>query len=859
MNNVIAIKLLDKDIYIVTVYRPPSYTAEENRRLADYLKDFCSSKEVIVQGDFNLPSLQWCADDPAERYVTPLDMSFLEIFISAGLTQVVKEPTHFPSENTIDLCLLSHSERLGSISVEPPLPACKHGVVIINYTFQVQKPQARQQPKKIWTKGNYDCISRGLADTDWDSEFLGLNTQEMYDKFLAITKALTDRYIPSCSDRMGKPPWTLNPPRDMIRLRAAAFRRYKETRTLMGRRHPTTFEAWRSFTEANDRMKNFAVNSQKEYEKNIAQQIKTSPKLFHSYMRHRRVGRPSIGPLKIDDDSVTDDPTLMAKQFASSFLEVFSGVTPQNPSEHQVVNASIAEVYVTPENVEQEIKTLDANSAMGSDGVHPRLLSRCAAALRTPLSLIFNRSLQEGSLPAQWLLSTITPIFKRKGVRTEALNYRPVAVTSVPCKVLEKVIVNRLKPYLANNHILSNHQFGFRSGFSTVDQLTMCYDYVTRNVDDGKMVDMIFFDFSKAFDTVNHSIMELKLEAIGICSQLTSWIREFLVARVMQVRVMDGVNNQHQVSSGVPQGSVLGPILFLIYVNHVVNELRCEYKIFADDIKLYITSNPMDPTSGDDSLQGDVNRLVETAGSWGLTMNVTKCICLRFGPRSLGDCNTGPSPYKIGTRILKFSPSHKDLGVKIDRKLKFHEHIRTTANLCNAITNNIFCSTLCRDPDFLMNIYKSLVRPKLEYGSQIWNLGYLGDLRLLERVQRKWTKRVNGLGELPYAERLKQLDLYSIQGRLLRADLIQTWKILNGECGADESELFVLDNSSRRGHSRKLYLPRANLEVRRRFFSVRVIGDWNSLKEDTVSAPTINRFKSLLHRDLGQRLYNHVE
>ena len=201
---------------------------------------------------------------------------------------------------------------------------------------------------------------------------------------------------------------------------------------------------------------------------------------------------------------------------------------------------------------------------------------------------------------------------------------------------------------------------------------------------------------------------------------------------------------------------------------------------------------------------------------------------------------------------------HEDLGIKIDRKLKFHEHIRDTANVCNALTNNIFCSTLCREPEFLLNIYKSLIRPKLEYGSQIWNLGYLGDLRLLERVQRKWTKRVEGLGELPYPDRLRQLDLYSVQGRLLRADLIQTWKIFAGECAVSCGELFVQDQSTRRGHCRKLYLPRADLEIRRRCFSVRVVRVWNSLKNETVSAPSLNVFKSLLHGDLGQKLYDHA-
>ena len=857
--NIVVLKLPDHDIYIATIYRPPSYSPEENRGLVQLLQEHCTSREVILQGDFNLPSLLWNNDDPAESYVSPIDRSFLELFISLGLTQVVKEPTSFPSGNTIDLCLLSHPDRLGSVAVEPPLPACNHGIVIVEYTFQTLESSKGRSPKRIWTKGNFARISEALEDINWEAEFMGLNTQEMYDKFLALIAHPIERFIPISQDRVGKPPWTLNPPRSMTRRRKLLFTVFKETRSSQGRRHPLTHAAWVNFTEANNQLKQFSMNSQQQYEIKIAEQIKTSPKLFHSYLRHRRVGRPSTGPLKTDDGNITDDPTLMAKQFAQSFLGVFTSTPPPNPAAHQTAGGTLPAIHVTPEHVEREIKTLDANTSMGADEVHPRFLSRCASVISIPLSLIYNCSLQEGRLPVQWLSSQITPIFKKKGVRKDPLNYRPVAVTSVPCKVLEKVIVVHLKIYLEENQILSEHQFGFRSGHSTIDQLVTCYDFVTKGVDQGKMVDIVFFDFSKAFDTVSHPIMIAKLKSIGICTQLVNWIQEFLVARRMQVRVQEGRSSWHQVTSGVPQGSVLGPMLFLIYVNHVVDSLVCNYKIFADDIKLYITNKPLDKASGIEQLQRDINTLVETAKSWGLCMNVSKCKCLRFGPRSLGNCDTGRSPYSIGQTNLKYTHAHDDLGVKVDRKLKFHDHIRKTANTCNALTNNIFCSTLCREPEFILNIYKSLVRPKLEYGSPIWNLGYLGDIRLLERVQRKWTRRVRGLSELPYSERLRQLDLFSVQGRLLRADLILTWRILAGESAVQGADLFILDRASRRGHSKKLFLPRSNLEVRRRYFSSRVISAWNSLTDEAVCATSLTQFKCFLHRDLGQQLYQYVD
>ena len=789
-------------------------------------------------------------------YIQPTDRQFLDAFTDLGLSQMVMESTNFPSGNIIDLCLLSHPERLGSVAVKPPLPSCSHGIIRVQYTFQSIFPEPCTFARRMWTKGNYRLIANKILDFDWDSEFCRLGVQEMYDKLMNILKALCKRFIPESDRDCSKPPWTLNPPRSLITEKVRRFEQYKEVRRNSGRNDPSTLRAWQGFTEVNNRLRTFAKDSQKDYEKKVAAQLKTNPKLFHGYLRHRRVGRPTIGPLKLSDNSISDDPKTMAQCFMQSFAGVFTDVPPQNPAPNQMFEGVLTDIRVSPADVEQAIKTLDVNSSMGFDGIHPRLLVRCAAEFSHPLSKIFNESLRAGILPIEWLSSQVTPIFK-KGPRLDPLNYRPVSITSVPCKTLEKVIASHMRTYLEENNLLSENQFGFRSKHSTTDQLLLCYNDITREVDQGKMTDMIFFDFSKAFDKVCHSILIGKLRDLGFSPQLTRWIQQFLTARRMQVRVHGAESTWCSVSSGVPQGSVLGPILFLIYVNHVVQNLSSKYKIFADDIKLYVSSTSRGPSERIAELQQDINMLVRTGESWGLMMNVTKCVCLRFGPRSLGECSRGRSPYFIAERNIKFVASHLDLGVRVDRALKFHEHVRKAANSCNAVTTNMLSSTICREQSFIVTTYKTLVQPILEYGCTVWNLGYLGDLKKLERIQRRWTRAVLGFEGLSYAERLRRLDLFSVQGRLLRADMILTWKIFAGACAIQPSQVFVLDSGSRRGHSKKLYLPRTNLEVRKRFFTVRVIQTWNSLSEETVSSSTLPIFKCNLHRDLGQQLYDY--
>ena len=176
--------------------------------------------------------------------------------------------------------------------------------------------------------------------------------------------------------------------------------------------------------------------------------------------------------------------------------------------------------------------------------------------------------------------------------------------------------------------------------------------------------------------------------------------------------------------------------------------------------------------------------------------------------------------------------------------------------MCGGLTTNLLASTLCREADFLINIYVSHVRPKLEYCSSVWNMGYLGDTRMLERVQRRWTRQVRGLEDTPYEQRLRALNLFSIQGRLLRADLIMVWKIFNGLCAVSPEQLFTLNPSGRRGHPRKIFIPRSNLDIRKRSFAIRIIDDWNSLPTETVMAGSLNVFKHLLQSDLGQRLFD---
>ena len=246
----------------------------------------------------------------------------------------------------------------------------------------------------------------------------------------------------------------------------------------------------------------------------------------------------------------------------------------------------LPEIMVTPEAVRNKLLALNPNKSQGPDKISPRVLKEVAEEISTPLCLLFNRSLEQGILPDDWKSAEVTAIFK-KGSKSVTGNYRPVSLTCIACKILEGIIRDVIVAHFNDNGLYSECQHGFRKKRSCVTQLLEVMEDLTSLIDNNQDIDILYLDFRKAFDTVPHERLLLKLAAYGISGALADWIRNFLKDRIQYVRVGSDKSNTSKVLSGIPQGSILGPVLFTIFINDLPDSVLSTCKIFADDTKLY--------------------------------------------------------------------------------------------------------------------------------------------------------------------------------------------------------------------------------------------------------------------------------
>jgi ribonuclease P/MRP protein subunit RPP40 len=555
-----------------------------------------------------------------------------------------------------------------------------------------------------------------------------------------------------------------------------------------------------------------------------------------------------VGPLQDKKGEIVSDNEEMAALLNQHFTDVFTIEDLSNIEEAMLPNKhtdGICDIDINSEVVRKSILKLQDNKAAGVDEINSTFLKRSIEGLKEPLSALFRKSLDTGIVPMDWKKANVVALFK-KGSKKDPGNYRPISLTSQIGKMLERIIKDSIIEYIESNNLLNNSQHGFRSKKSCLTNLLEFLQLTQKWVDAGDPVDVLYLDFQKAFDKVPHERLLMKIRSIGIDGKIYRWIEEWLKGREQRVVINGKQSTWAQVSSGVPQGSILGPILFIIFINDIDEGLSNRIFKFADDSKLMGKVG----TKGQvDALRRDLDKVSEWAERWQMQFNIGKCKVLHFGS------SNRESSYMLQSVRVTASNEEKDLGVKISHDLKFHKQVEEVTKKCYQILGLINRNISCKRKEVMVRLYKSLVRPHMDYCIQVWRPHYQGDIDQLERVQKRATKMIEECRGKDYNERLKICNLTTLETRRLRADLIEVFKILNG---VDRLEGELVLNCVRdakgsnitRGHSLKLYKHRIFTDVAKYSFGYRIIDEWNGLPHEMIKEINVDAFKGRLDKYL---------
>lgn len=841
------VSLKDKDrLLIGCIYRSPNgndIVDSDTRELLVKASE-TQNTHILIMGDFNYPEITW---EPLRlpNSVAHPAFQFVECLRDCFFYQHVQEPTHergADKPNVLDLIITNEENMVQNINYEAPLGKSHHNILIFDYHCYTN-PQEKKTPKFIYHKGDYDSLRKEWQENIKIDDPHSCTVPQLWELIEKNISETCKKYIPAST---GNPlpnkthaPWNTVKTKEKIKQKKEG---YKIKRT---EQKNTTHQ--NEYSKLCNQVKWECRKAKREFEKKIALNAKKNPKHFYKYSQSKMKVKVAVGDLVKPDGTVAQESKEKADTLNNYFSSVFTvedtDTMPDFSERH--FNSTIETLEIKQEEVEKKLNKLNTSKAAGPDGISPRILKELSSELAPVLTVLMNKSIEEGEIPQQWKNGHVTPIFK-KGSRNRPDNYRPVTLTILICRTMESFVRDIIMNHFLDNLLLSTQQHGFIAGKSCVTQLLTCMDIWTKALDEGLNMDIAYMDFRKAFDSVPHERLLMKLYNYGVRGKIHNWIKSFLSGRKQRV-VVDGVySDWTPVISGVPQGSVLGPLLFLVFINDMPEVVDAVLLMFADDTKIMKIIKDAEDSK---SLQIELDSAHQWSNDWQLYFNEKKCKLLHIGRTNQKHTYHLKKPTEgTGTVAdLEITELEKDLGVHVDPKLNFSDHAQQAVSKGNSKIGLIRRSFTYLDAEVVKALYTSLVRPSLEYANAVWSPMYKKDAVAIENVQRRATKLVPKIKNLSYEERLKSLNLPSMYYRRARGDMIETFKFVKGIYKSQNPLHFDFNNRTR-GHQYKLRKERCRLQVRQNFFSNRVVDMWNNLPASVVEAESVNAFKSKLDK-----------
>lgn len=742
---------------ICGTYIPPNQPPAVYERFCSSMDEVVASSSsfdrILVAGDFNLPGMNWTASEPI-----PVGCGSLHIIDMAAANDLI-QLNRIPNARGVILDLMFCSDK--SMNVLPALDLllpeeAHHPALYVDISLP-KLPQKEHTTSYDFGRCDKDKVSNKLHHLLGPVVFYLPDPITMFNNLLDTICSTVLEHTPV--KKGGKPryPCWFSPElKQLVIRKKIAHRDYKS--------NPTSSN-YHSFKTLRSRCKELSSRCYANYVDHTNSTIPHNMKSFWSFVNNTNGSTKSTDSYYLND--VTEEsPDDICNLFAKHFSSVFSTSAGTPPDYKFDTTLNLADCVLLEDDVRKRLASLDPYKGTGPDRIPPSVLKHCSDLLAPHLTVLFNALLKIGVFPDSLKTSFVVPIYKSGDV-ADVSNYRPIVIQPALGKVFESLVLDYIR--FGCRSFLKPEQHGFTRGRSITTNLVLYDHYIRSSFQAGDQVDSVYLDFSKAFDVVSHQHLISKLQAYGFLGNLLSWFQSYLTNRMLIVKMSGAFSLPYFASSGVPQGSHLGPFLFSIFLNDIVDCIDVRCLIFADDMKVFTSVSSFEDCR---QLQNCLLRIEDWCGGNCMKLNPNKCHIVSFN-RSTRSVQFA---YQLAGSDLERVETIRDLGIKMTVRLHYEDHIDSIANRASRMLGFLIRTSKCGlSVNAMKIVYTSLVRSILEFGSILWSPYLLGQIDRLQKIQDRFVRMVGVRMGFDYL----QVPLHQVEELLGLDPLIKRRQLLD--------------------------------------------------------------------------------